>query len=84
MNTMEWAGMVLKSYKLRLGVSTAQTAMIMQALQRCTKKCDAHLEVHAYAMEPVTKRARKGHKKSAAATHSPWQQLAQQMENRIG
>ena len=38
MNTMEWAGMVLKSCKLRLGVSSVQTAMIMQALQRCTKK----------------------------------------------
>ena len=68
MNTMEWAGMVLKSCKLKLGVSSVQTAMIMQALQRCTKKYDAHLEVNAYDMEPVTKRARKGRKKSAAAT----------------
>ena len=42
--------------------------MIMQALQRCTNKYDADLEVNAYDMEPVTKRARKGRKKSAAAT----------------
>jgi hypothetical protein len=68
MNTMEWAGMVLKSCKLRLGVSSVQTAMILQALERCTRKYDAHLEVHAYEMEPVAKRARKGRKKSAAAT----------------
>jgi hypothetical protein len=68
MNTMEWAGMVLKSCKLRLGVSPVQTTMIMQALERCTKKYDADLEVHAYDMEPVAKRARKGRKKSAAAT----------------
>ena len=47
MNTMEWAGMVLKSCKLKLGVSSVQTAMIMQALQRCTKKYDAHLKVNA-------------------------------------
>ena len=68
MNTMEWSGMVLKSCRLKLGVSAVQTAMIMQALERCTKKYDAHLEVHAYDMEPVAKRARKGRKKSAAAT----------------
>ena len=67
-NTMEWAGMVLKSCKLRLGVSSVQTAMIMQALQRCTKQYDAYLEVNAHDMEPVTKRARKGRRKSAAAT----------------
>ena len=42
--------------------------MIMQALQRCTKKYGAHLEVNAYDMEPVTKRARKGRKQSGAAT----------------
>ena len=42
--------------------------MILQALERCTRKYDAHLEVHAYEMEPVAKRARKGRKKSAAAT----------------
>ena len=68
MNTMEWAGMFLQSCKLRVGASSVQTAMIMQALQRCTKKYDAHLEVDAYDMEPVPKRARKGRKKSATAT----------------
>jgi hypothetical protein len=60
--------MVLKSCKLKVGVSYVQTAMIMQALHRCTKTYDANLEVHAYDMEPVAKRARKGRKQSAAVT----------------
>jgi hypothetical protein len=68
MNTMEWAGMVLKSCKLKVGVSSVQTAMIMQALHRCTKKYDANLEANAYDMEPVAKRAREGRKKSAVVT----------------
>ena len=36
MNTMEWVGMVLNSCKLKVGVSSVQTAMIMQALHHCT------------------------------------------------
>ena len=48
MNTMEWAGMVLKRCKLKVGVPYAQTAMIMQALHSCKKKYDAKLEVNAY------------------------------------
>ena len=42
-HTMEWAGMVLKSCKLKVGVSYVQTAMNMQALHRCTKTYDANL-----------------------------------------
>ena len=68
LNTMEWAGMVLKSCKLKVGVSSVQTAIIMQALHRCTKKYDANLKVDAYDMEPVAKRARKGRKNSAVVT----------------
>ena len=55
MNTMEWAGMVLKSCKLKAGVSSVQSAMIMQAVHRCTKTYDANLEVNAYDMEPAVK-----------------------------
>ena len=51
-----------------MGVPSVQTAVIMQALHRCTKKYDANLEVNAYGMEPVAKRARKGRKNSAAVT----------------
>jgi hypothetical protein len=51
--------MVLKSCKLKVGVSYVQTAMNMQALHRCTKTYDANLEANAYDMEPVAKRARK-------------------------
>ena len=68
MHTMEWAGMVLKSCKLKVGVSSVQTAMIMQALHRCTKKYDANLEVNAYDMERVAKISRKGRNNSAAVT----------------
>ena len=60
--------MVLNSCKFRVGVSSVQTAMIMQALHRCTMKYDANLEVNAYDMEPVAKRARKGRKNSATVT----------------
>ena len=46
MNTMEGAGMVLKSCKLKVGVSCVQTAMIMQGLHHCTKQY-AHLKMNA-------------------------------------
>ena len=68
MNTMEWVGMVFNSCKLKVGASSVQTAMIIQALHRCTKKYDANLEANAYDMEPVAKRAREGRKKSAVVT----------------
>ena len=68
MRTMELAGMVLNSCKLKVGVSSVQTAMLMEALHRCTKKCDANLVLNAYDMEPVAKRARTGRKKSAVVT----------------
>ena len=67
MNTLEWAGMVLRSCKLRLGMSTEHTNLIMQCLQRCTCKYDAHLEVNAYDMEPIAKRARRGRRKTSAS-----------------
>ena len=68
MNAMEWAGMVLRSCKLKLGLSAEQTHMILACLERCTAKYDAHLEVNAYDVEPVAKRARKGRRKSASAS----------------
>ncbi len=67
MNAMEWAGMILRSCRLALGVSAEQTEMILQCLARCTAKYDAHLEVNAYEVEPVAKRARRGRRKSASA-----------------
>ena len=67
MNAMEWAGMVLRSCRLALGVSAEQTNMIIQCMLRCTAKYDASLEVNAYDVEPVAKRARRGHRKSATA-----------------
>ena len=63
---MGWHGP--KSCKLKVGVSSTQTAMLMQALHRCTKTYDANLEGHASDMEPVAKRARKGRNNSAAVT----------------
>ncbi len=57
--------MVLKSCKLKVGVSSVQTAMIMQALHCCTKKYDDILEVIAYGVEPGAKRASTGRKNSA-------------------
>ena len=60
MNAMEWAGMVLRSCKLTVGTSVEQTQRILQCLARCTAKYDASLEVNAYEVEPVAKRARRG------------------------
>ena len=76
--------MVLKSCKLRLGVSSVQTAMIKQALEHCTQKYDANLEANAYDMEPVAKRARKGRNNSAVATALAIAAVAQQMDNISG
>ena len=67
MNAMEWAGMVLRSCKLTVGTSVEQTQRILQCLARCTAKYDASLEVNAYEVEPVPKRARRGRRKSAGA-----------------
>ena len=44
MNTMEWAGMVLRSCKLALGVSAEQTHLIIQCMHRCMAKYDASTE----------------------------------------
>ena len=68
MNVMEWAGMVLRSCKLTVGTSVEQTQRILQCLARCTAKYDASLEVNAYEVEPVAKRARRGRRKSVGAT----------------
>ena len=68
MNAMEWANMVLRSCRLAVGVSAEQTTLILQCMARCTAKYDASLEVSAYDMEPVAKRARRGRRQSAAAT----------------
>ena len=68
MNAMEWAGMVLRSCKLTVGTSVEQTQRILQCLARCTAKYDASLEVNAYEVEPVAKRARRGRRKSVGAT----------------
>ena len=67
MNCMEWAGMVLRMCKLPLGISSEHTKRILLALHQCTAKYDAHLEVEAYDVEPVAKRARKGRRKGGAA-----------------
>ena len=68
MHAMEWAGMVLSSCKLTLGTSVEQTQQILLCLARCTAKYDASLEVNTYDVQPVAKRARRGRRKSAAAT----------------
>ena len=67
MNCMEWANMVLKMCRLKLGISKEQTMMILQTLNRCTEKYDQHVEIEAYELEPLAKRARKGRRKTGAA-----------------
>ena len=67
LNTLEWAGMVLRTCNLNVGVSAASTQAILACLDRCKSKYDSHIEVHAYDMEPVAKRARKGRRKSATS-----------------
>ena len=63
MNTLEWAGMVLRTCGLKLGMSGVHTQTILACMQRCTAKYGAYVEVDAYDMQPVAKRARKGRKK---------------------
>ena len=67
--------MVLRSCRLEFGVPTEQTHIIMQCLQRCTIKCDAHLEVNAYDVEPIAKRARRAVARALALQQQlpPWQ-----------
>ena len=50
-----------------VGSSADHTARILQCLARITSKYDASLEVNAYDVEPVAKRARRGRRKSAGA-----------------
>jgi hypothetical protein len=63
MNTLEWAGMILRTCGLKLGMSGVHTQTILACMQRCTAKYDSSVEVDAYDMQPVAKRARKGRKK---------------------
>ena len=67
MNTLEWAGMILRTCGLKLGMSGVHTQTILACMQRCAAKYDSSVEVDAYDMQPVAKRARKGRKKSASA-----------------
>ena len=50
-----------------MGKSAEQTHRILQTLARITAKYDASLEVNAYEVEPVAKRARRGRRKSVGA-----------------
>ena len=67
MNTLEWAGMILRTAGLKLGSTGLQAQSILLCMQRCTSKYDKHIEVDAYEVQPVAKRARKGRKKAATA-----------------
>jgi hypothetical protein len=66
MHTLEWAGMILRTCGLKLGMSGVHTQTILACTQRCTAKYDSSVEVDAYDMQPVAKRARKGRKNSAS------------------
>ena len=59
MNTLEWAGMILRTCGLALGMSGVHTQTILACMQRCTAKYDSYVEVDAYVMQPVAKRAAK-------------------------
>ena len=83
MHTMEWVGMVLKSCKLRLGVSSAQTVMIMQALQRGAKKYVAHGRCMPMVWSQSLSEPAKAARRVQLQQNLPWQQLAQQMDNLI-
>lgn len=67
LNTIEWAGMILRTCGLQVGVSPASTQAILSCLERCKSKYDSHVEVEAYDVQPVAKRARKGRTRGAKA-----------------
>ena len=66
MNTVEWAGLVLRCSGFQLGASLQNTGEILKCLERCTQKFDEHIDVKAFDMEPVAKRSRKGRRKPTA------------------
>ena len=68
MNTLEWAGMILRTCGLRLGQAGIDGQAILGCLQRCTTKYDSSVEVDAYDMRPPAKRPRRGRKRPAART----------------
>ena len=68
MNTLEWAGMVLRTCGLRLGQAEIGGQAILDCMQLCTTKYDSSVEVDAYDMRPPAKRPRRGRKKLAART----------------
>ena len=67
LNTLEWAKVVLMSCSQMVGGTQATTGAILACLERCKAKYDSHIEVAAYDVEPVAKRARKGRRKSASS-----------------
>ncbi len=68
MNTVDWVGVVLRCSGLTLGGGSVNKQNILACLNRCRCKYDEHVEVKAYDLEPVAKRARKGRRKSTAGT----------------
>ena len=66
MNSVEWAGLILRSAGLHLNRQQAQQAKaIIQCLNSCTSKYNANLETEAYdGVEPAAKRARRSNRRS--------------------
>ena len=83
MNTLEWAGMILRSCNLKVGMVGVQSQSILACMQRCLAEYDSSIEVDAYDMQPVAKRARKGRKKAASTIESQMRRRPHQSQMRI-
>ena len=61
MNTLERAGMILRTCGLKKGQAGVNGQAILACMQRCATKYDSLDEVDAYVMQPLAKRSRRGH-----------------------
>ncbi len=67
MNPVEWTSMILRTCNRTFGQPSMNKAEILACMRRCMTKYDSALEVDAFDIQPVAKRARKGRKKAASA-----------------
>ena len=59
--------MILRYCILPVGLVGVQSQSILACMQLCLTKYDSSIDVDAYDMQPVAKRARKGRNKAASA-----------------
>ena len=70
LHALDWVGIALSRCKLRLGISGQTTAQILATLERVTQLYEDGVDIQAFELQPVAKRARLGSKEGRRSTEA--------------